>query len=468
MEPQPEPEPEPCPVDVLDPMLGGGIPPSCEHSPVMTKFFLWATAMRFYFIGADEEMQSFRLVKIDRTEPQRISFMLDPIVYDAESFQLLLDTLREGNGAGFSLRATCRGLLGAVRFSKGYYLVLVQRAEKVGEVAGHDVHRVEEITLVALDPRHESGFWQEDTNEAHYRRLFSGVDVTNFFFSYEYDLTHSLQFSMQAQRVRRNHADVTPQERFLWNYFLLSELQPVDIATPAETVASMLSASLAVGVVCGFFQQRRISVFGKLYRIVLISRRSRHFAGTRYRKRGINNRGQAANDVETEQIVYEEGTVDSEGGGAAAAAPRSASQRFTSFVQVRGSIPLFWTQKTDATDPKPAVEVQTFDVDFMGTQLHLADLVERYGQPVVILSLIRKVESGRPRETKLGHRYEEAISKLAVHGSKLECAAAPPFAPVRAECSLPFPFAIASPCARISRHLCVWQGFAGPQEAQSE
>ena len=33
------------------------------------------------------------------------------------------------------------------------------------------------------------------------------------------------------------------------------------------------------------------------------ARRSREYAGTRYLKRGLNNQGYAANDVETEQIV---------------------------------------------------------------------------------------------------------------------------------------------------------------------
>ena len=34
-----------------------------------------------------------------------------------------------------------------------------------------------------------------------------------------------------------------------------------------------------------------------------IARRSRHFAGTRYLKRGISDDGKVANDVEVEQII---------------------------------------------------------------------------------------------------------------------------------------------------------------------
>ena len=41
----------------------------------------------------------------------------------------------------------------------------------------------------------------------------------------------------------------------------------------------------------------------KLIRLSLVSRRSRHFAGTRYIKRGMDRQGHVANEVETEQIL---------------------------------------------------------------------------------------------------------------------------------------------------------------------
>ena len=37
--------------------------------------------------------------------------------------------------------------------------------------------------------------------------------------------------------------------------------------------------------------------------MTLIARRSRHFAGTRYRKRGVSDTGRVANEVEVEQVV---------------------------------------------------------------------------------------------------------------------------------------------------------------------
>ena len=62
----------------------------------------------------------------------------------------------------------------------------------------------------------------------------------------------------------------------------------------------------------------------------------------RYLKRGVNDRGRVANDVETEQIV-----LDEESG--------SCKGKMSSVVQMRGSIPLFWSQEASRFSPKPDI-----------------------------------------------------------------------------------------------------------------
>lgn len=69
-------------------------------------------------------------------------------------------------------------------------------------------------------------------------------------------------------------------------------------------------------------------------RFCLISRRSRYRAGTRYFRRGIDRHGHAANFVETEQIIL----ADRSGKGS------GEFNAHVSFVQVRGSVPLYWAE----------------------------------------------------------------------------------------------------------------------------
>ncbi|KAG5575905.1 hypothetical protein H5410_056039 [Solanum commersonii] len=167
------------------------------------------------------------------------------------------------------------------------------------------------------------------------------------------------------------------------------------------------------------FSKTRLSIFGKDFSVSLISRRSRHFAGTRYLKRGVNDHGRVANDVETEQIV-----LDEEAG--------SCKGKMSSVVQMRGSIPLFWSQEASRFSPKPDIicgviytlvltgmsllvsfltQVQRYDPTYEATRLHFEDLARRYGNPIIILNLIKTVEK-RPREMMLRREFANAVGYL--------------------------------------------------------
>ncbi|XP_047260338.1 phosphatidylinositol-3-phosphatase SAC1-like [Capsicum annuum] len=96
----------------------------------------------------------------------------------------------------------------------------------------------------------------------------------------------------------------------------------------------------------------------------------------RYLKRGVNDHGRVANDVETEQIV-----LDEEAG--------SCKGKMSSVVQMRGSIPLFWSQEASRFSPKPDIILQRYDPTYEATRLHFEDLARRYGNPIIILNLIK-------------------------------------------------------------------------------
>ena len=57
----------------------------------------------------------------------------------------------------------------------------------------------------------------------------------------------------------------------------------------------------------------------------MISRLSSERAGTRFSCRGVNDAGHVANFAETEQVIF-------------------LGDQLSSFVQIRGSVPLFWEQ----------------------------------------------------------------------------------------------------------------------------
>lgn len=130
--------------------------------------------------------------------------------------------------------------------------------------------------------------------------------------------------------------------------------------------------------------------------MILIARRSRHFAGTRYLKRGLNEEGRVANFVEIEQIVYSHKSRDDK-------------PLISSFVQIRGSIPLFWSQDPNPLVAKPDVFVNTSDVDFLATKRHFCDLFQQYSFPVIIYNLTKEKDT---RECKLSDLYRYAVNEV--------------------------------------------------------
>lgn len=114
--------------------------------------------------------------------------------------------------------------------------------------------------------------------------------------------------------------------------------------------------------------------------IALISRRSKDRAGLRYQRRGIDHEGHVANFVETEMLVR---------------ANVGGKVSLFSFVQIRGSIPLKWSQLPWSMKPPPVLD-QPVDQTFSVANLHFDDLKQRYG-PVVSTQCL-------PLLTTLDHR----------------------------------------------------------------
>ncbi|RZF34258.1 hypothetical protein LSTR_LSTR016307 [Laodelphax striatellus] len=103
-------------------------------------------------------------------------------------------------------------------------------------------------------------------------------------------------------------------------------------------------------------------------------RRSRHRAGTRYKRRGVDEAGKCANYVETEQIV---------GHG-----PHQVA-----FTQVRGSVPVYWSQPGYKYRPPPRLDKGEAETR-LAFEKHFEEEVGCYG-PVCIVNLVE--QSGKER-----------------------------------------------------------------------
>lgn len=140
----------------------------------------------------------------------------------------------------------------------------------------------------------------------------------------------------------------------------------------------------------------------KKFVITVISRRSIRRAGLRYLRRGIDDHGYTANGVETEQLL---------------STPAWDDSNIFSFLQCRGSIPLFFTQTPYSLKPVPELQ-HSEAVNFKAFTRHFEQMKKRYGS----MQLVNLVEK-HGVEASIGNSYEQNVEmynkELAVGGESL-------------------------------------------------
>ncbi|KAJ8500758.1 hypothetical protein OPV22_011310 [Ensete ventricosum] len=355
-------------------------------SSYLHKFRLYETRSKFYMIGRDKSRTLWRMLKIDRSDASELNIREDATTYTESECNELLKQIDEGNRltGGLKFVTNCYGIVGFVRFLGPYYMLLITKRRQIGIIYGHAIFAVTKSEMIALPNSAIHSNMAYSKNENRYKKLLCTVDLTkDFFFSYSYHVMRSLQKNIcDSQR-----GEVLYESMFVWNEFL------------TRGIRNQLKNTLwTVALVYGFFKQAKLSVSGKIFKLTLIARRSRHYAGTRYLKRGVNEKGRVANDVETEQIVFED-------------IPGGTPTHICSVVQNRGSIPLFWSQETSKLNLKPDIVLHRKDKDYEATQLHFENLAKRYGNPIIILNLIKSAEK-KPRESILRAEFANAIEFL--------------------------------------------------------
>ncbi|QSS59941.1 polyphosphoinositide phosphatase Fig4 [Histoplasma capsulatum] len=373
----------------------------------MHKFSLYETSTRYYMVGMDLLEQRFRILKIERTSAvDDLNISEDDTVYTKSEMNHLLDAVDDGNksSGGLKLRCSSWGLLGFIRFTGPYYMILVTRRSQVAMIGGHYIYQIDGTELIPLTSTTSARTKSEKSaEEARFITIMSNVDLTrSFYFSYSYNITRTLQrnISYERQRLQKGPSDgrnVDHNTMFVWNYYML------------EPVVSLLKNAFdwCLPIIHGYVDQSMICVYGRLVYVTIIARRSRFFAGARFLKRGANDLGYVANDVETEQIVSEMLTTSFHSPG-----PKLyANPQYTSYVQHRGSIPLHWTQDSTGVSPKPDIELSLVDPFYSAAALHFNNLFERYGAPVYVLNLI-KARERVARESKLLTEFTNAITYL--------------------------------------------------------
>ena len=239
-----------------------------------------------------------------------------------------------------------------------------------------------------------------------------------FYYSVDFDLTSRLQSRLalppfacvryrtdKHDRVSKESAfDIgSLDEGFLWNSYMIdpllrfrSRLAPADqqVLDESKILTSAIRgyvSSLIIAADAGPIQQFKSKQPSSL---TLISRLSCRRAGTRFNARGIDDDGNVANFVETETVFW------------------FPTGLCFSYVQIRGSVPIFWEQATGILPQQQKIQITrsveatqpAFDKHFQGLEL-------KYGT----LHVLNLLSASKASEAQLTARYNYHLHRCSLN-----------------------------------------------------
>uniref|UniRef100_A0A0N5A7W6 phosphoinositide 5-phosphatase n=1 Tax=Syphacia muris TaxID=451379 RepID=A0A0N5A7W6_9BILA len=250
----------------------------------------------------------------------------------------------------------CYGLLGILRVSKeDQFLLAVTGVLSMGQLYNCDIYKITMVQFISLKCAY-SEFIDPRINELQ-RLMSSGI----FYFATSVDQSSLIDLTLTAQKRMAGDAS---DDRFFWNKNLHYQFERYGIDTD----------NWLLRIMCGTIQIRLVYIGCKTAKVAVLSRLSSERVGTRFNVRGVNDRGHVANFVETEQLIIYEGNE-------------------TSFVQIRGSVPLSWEQP-GINVGSHKVKLRALEISFPAYERHFRSLKKEYGG-ITIVDLLGSKEGER-------------------------------------------------------------------------
>lgn len=273
-----------------------------------------------------------------------------------------------------------KGCLGLLSVEKDIFLAVVTSATEIGNTRPTATHpesvaRIHDVGFFSLT----SSRWDvtsdimpgtdpADVNTPIYEHPCQPLTkiLSSGSFYYALDASWDLSSRLSA-RISRPSTDVTAFDgRFVWNEYIIrglldfrERLDPFEREELDQCHFLILAIQGYVGVFTMALPAPPTDGAPTVASLSLISRLGWKRAGTRFNTRGVDDDGNTANFVETETIF-------------------STDQHCISYVQVRGSVPLFWEQQGIQTFGQ-RIQITRPHASQPAFERHFSQLIEEYG-----------------------------------------------------------------------------------------
>ncbi|KAK6622419.1 hypothetical protein RUM44_002230 [Polyplax serrata] len=293
----------------------------------------------------------------------------ETLLFESQAIAVLSSQETDSMKRQYTKLLDAYGCLGVLQLNVGentvLYLVLVTGCVSIGKLCDSEVFRITQTTFVSL--RNQP---QDEERVSEVRRL---LNSGTFYFSWS-ATGEALDLTLCAQRRKITS---TTDNRFFWNRMLHIHLLRFSVNCTQWVLKAM----------CGSIEIRTVYVGHRQARACIISRLSCERAGTRFNVRGSNDDGHVANFVETEQLIVLDDEV-------------------TSFVQTRGSVPLYWEQPGIQVGSHKVKMSRGFDASHAVFERHLDMLKKRYGHQVIINLLGSSMIGSKEGEALLSNLFQ--------------------------------------------------------------
>ncbi|KAF2148698.1 hypothetical protein K461DRAFT_324192 [Myriangium duriaei CBS 260.36] len=320
--------------------------------------------------------------------------------------------LNDGKLLGGQRVSSIQGILGIISLRLDKYVVVITKSRPMGRIRGQMIYNVVSTELLPLRERPV-----RDPEEDQYVALVNRILQTGpMYYSYTFDLTNS--FQRQAASDPSGPLWKRADDRFFWNRFISSDL--IDFRNGSSHQRQARGPQPAVDpfilpVMFGMLRITNTAIKGSPLNFVLITRRSRHRAGTRYFSRGLDERGNASNFNETEQAIIINDDSSSgmttyggdqgiSGGKLATSAGRET--QVLSYVQTRGSVPVYWGE-LNTLKYTPKLQIRGVESAVSAAKLHFDEQIRLYGENYLVNLVNQK---GREKQVK--DAYEKMVDIL--------------------------------------------------------
>ena len=281
------------------------------------------------------------------------------------------------------------GIFGFYKKENKEYLILIEESSLMGPVLKCNIYRVDEVLVIPLQVKSN----QEDDMFLGYIKDL--VADKSFYYSYNYNLTQTLQTTVKSftQKEESKGLEKKGTSSDFWGPYQSKFVFNRPLFKQWDNQTNENLWQYVVPVIYGYIFIHTIQFDQKKADFLVISKKDCNRLGRRFVSRGLDANGNASNFVETEHVIVHND---------------HDTYRVASYVQIRGSIPLLWTQTpTLKYSPKLKVD-EDMKSNVSAAEKHFENTIESYGDHVLI-NLIDKKGS----QKTIGEKFTQLIDQMS-------------------------------------------------------